>query len=147
MLSFEDDRTATPALQPAIGNGAGAGAPPIPASLLKTSQADVPAPSFRRVQAADKRVINGATDVNQLVPFKYKWAWEKYLAGCANHWMPQEINMSRDISQWKDSTALSEDERRLIKRNLGFFVTADSLAANNIVLKMFLKEGLCLSMN
>jgi hypothetical protein len=30
----------------------------------------------RRVNAADKRIINGKTDVNQLVPFKYKWAWE-----------------------------------------------------------------------
>ena len=48
----------------------------------------------RRVNAADKRIINGQTDVNQLVPFKYKWAWEKYLAACANHWMPQEVNMT-----------------------------------------------------
>src|SRR5574337_1289695 len=87
-----------------------------------------------RVNVADKRVINGKTDVNQLVPFKYKWAWEKYLATCANHWMPQEINMSRDIATWKDPQALSDDERRIVKRNLGFFVTADSLAANNIVL-------------
>jgi ribonucleoside-diphosphate reductase beta chain len=83
---------------------------------------------------ADKRIINGQTDVNQLVPFKYKWAWEKYLSTCANHWMPQEVNMSRDIATWKDPNGLTEDERRIIKRNLGFFVTADSLAANNIVL-------------
>ena len=82
----------------------------------------------------DKRIINGKADVNQLVPFKYKWAWEKYIAACANHWMPQEINMSRDIALWKDPNGLTEDERRIVKRNLGFFVTADSLAANNIVL-------------
>jgi len=87
-----------------------------------------------RVKAVDKRIINGKTDVNQLVPFKYKWAWEKYLATCANHWMPQEINMSRDIALWKNPNGLTEDERRIVKRNLGFFVTADSLAANNIVL-------------
>jgi ribonucleoside-diphosphate reductase beta chain len=92
------------------------------------------AKSARRVTAAEKRIINGQTDVNQLVPFKYKWAWEKYLATCANHWMPQEVNMSRDIALWKDPNGLTEDERRIIKRNLGFFVTADSLAANNIVL-------------
>jgi len=61
----------------------------------------------RRVNVADKRVINGTTDVNQLVPFKYKWAWEKYLAGCANHWMPQEINMNRDIALWKDPNGLT----------------------------------------
>jgi len=93
-----------------------------------------PAASQRRVNAADKRIINGHTDVNQLVPFKYKWAWEKYLSTCANHWMPNEVNMSRDIATWKDPNGLTDDERRIIKRNLGFFVTADSLAANNIVL-------------
>ncbi|MFO1339744.1 MAG: ribonucleotide-diphosphate reductase subunit beta [Burkholderiaceae bacterium] len=102
-----------------------------PASTASTAAA---ARNDRRVNVADKRIINGQTDVNQLVPFKYKWAWEKYLATCANHWMPQEVNMSRDIATWKDPNGLTEDERRIIKRNLGFFVTADSLAANNIVL-------------
>lgn len=89
---------------------------------------------FRRVAAVDKRIINGQTDVNQLVPLKYKWAWDKYHAACANHWMPQEIPMARDIALWKTPGGLTEDERRLVIRNLGFFVTADSLAANNIVL-------------
>ena len=99
------------------------------------SPADSAAPAkARRVKASDKRIINGQTDVNQLVPFKYKWAWEKYLASCANHWMPQEVNMTRDIALWKDPNGLTDDERRLVMRNLGFFVTADSLAANNIVL-------------
>jgi ribonucleoside-diphosphate reductase beta chain len=87
-----------------------------------------------RVRAEDKRIINGHTDVNQLVPLKYKWAWDKYLSACANHWMPQEVNMARDIGLWKDPRGLTDDERRIVKRNLGFFVTADSLAANNIVL-------------
>jgi len=87
-----------------------------------------------RVKVENKRIINGKTDVNQLVPFKYKWAWDKYLASCANHWMPQEVNMQRDIELWKSADGLTEDERRIVKRNLGFFVTADSLAANNIVL-------------
>ncbi len=106
------------------------------ASITPSSQ---PAPDAdrrddRRVRVEDKRIINGASDVNQLVPFKYKWAWDKYLATCANHWMPQEISMGRDIALWKSADGLTEDERRLVKRNLGFFVTADSLAANNIVL-------------
>src|SRR6476661_1056413 len=103
-------------------------------ALVSRPQAADATGTPRRVNAADKRIINGQTDVNQLVPFKYKWAWEKYLATCANHWMPQEVNMTRDIALWKDPNGLTEDERRIIKRNLGFFVTADSLAANNIVL-------------
>ncbi len=124
MLNFEEDFTPTPQPAPHM---------PAPAATA-AARGSTEALKQTRVRAADKRVINGATDVNQLVPFKYKWAWEKYLAGCANHWMPQEINMSRDIAQWKDPAALTEDERRVVKRNLGFFVTADSLAANNIVL-------------
>jgi len=105
-------------------------APAAAAGNPEASAADV----AKRVNADDKRIINAKTDVNQLVPFKYKWAWDKYLAGCANHWMPQEVNMQRDIELWKNPNGLTEDERRIVKRNLGFFVTADSLAANNIVL-------------
>ena len=149
MLNFEDD--AAPAARMSAGR-----MPPMPglhhsglssfmpsmaaAPLMGTPHVSFEVPQApeaaveRRVNAADKRIINGSTDVNQLVPFKYKWAWQKYLDSCANHWMPQEINMNRDIALWKDPKGLSEDERRLIKRNLGFFVTADSLAANNIVL-------------
>ena len=123
-----------PALEPVVPDRV-ALAPQSPASPQSQPQAgSVAARSDRRVRVEDKRIINGASDVNQLVPFKYKWAWEKYLATCANHWMPQEINMSRDIALWKDPNGLTEDERRLVRRNLGFFVTADSLAANNIVL-------------
>ena len=109
-------------------------APVAPMTLKDESPELSDTAKLRRVNIADKRIINGQTDVNQLVPFKYKWAWEKYLSACANHWMPQEIQMSRDIELWKNPNGLTEDERRLVKRNLGFFVTADSLAANNIVL-------------
>lgn len=125
---------ASPALHTAQVTPSVAVATPAAAPAAGTSIAAVAQHSTRRVNVADKRIINGQTDVNQLVPFKYKWAWEKYLATCANHWMPQEVNMSRDIATWKDPNGLTDDERRIIKRNLGFFVTADSLAANNIVL-------------
>lgn len=90
-----------------------------------------------RICVDDKRIINCRADLNQLVPFKYRWAWQKYLDACANHWMPQEINMNADIALWKDPLGLSEEERVIIKRNLGFFSTADSLVANNLVLAVY----------
>lgn len=90
-----------------------------------------------RIQVDDKQIINCRADLNQLVPFKYTWAWQKYLAGCANHWMPNEINMAADIALWKDPNGLTEDERTIIKRSLGFFSTADSLVANNLVLAVY----------
>ncbi len=142
-----DDNTATPSgpstgrmpdVSPSVAQAARA---PMhsPATDVEPPAAGADAYSARaassaRVSAEDKSIINCRADVNQLVPFKYKWAWDKYLSSCANHWMPQEVNMSRDIALWKDPHGLSDDERRIVKRNLGFFVTADSLAANNIVL-------------
>lgn len=91
----------------------------------------------KRVLAKDKRLMNCTkVDVNQLMPLKYHWAWEHYLNGCANHWMPTEVPMSKDIELWK-SNNLSEGERLMIMRNLGFFSTAESLVANNITLAIF----------
>jgi len=141
MLTWDEEVKPTPPTPLTRGSSASRLLEPLPfAPAPRTLDDGAPMPVAaaivppRRVRAADKRIINGQTDVNQLVPFKYKWAWEKYLASCANHWMPQEVNMTRDIALWKDPNGLTEDERRIVKRNLGFFVTADSLAANNIVL-------------
>lgn len=90
-----------------------------------------------RIRAADKRLINcSQVDVNQLMPLKYHWAWEHYVNGCANHWMPTEVPMGKDIETWR-SGKLSPAERTVILRNLGFFATAESLVGNNLVLAIF----------
>src|SRR5258708_20887155 len=91
----------------------------------------------KRINVEDKRLLNcKAVDVNQLMPLKYKWAWEHYLNGCANNWLPSEVPMQRDIELWK-SNKFSADERLVIMRNLGFFSTAESLVGNNVVLAIF----------
>ncbi len=90
-----------------------------------------------RISVDEKAMINCRADLNQLVPFKYDWAWQKYIDGCANHWMPQEVNMTADVATWKDDDGLSDDERRIIMRSLGYFSTADSLVANNLVLGIY----------
>lgn len=98
---------------------------------------DTESVSASRIHVDDKRMINCRADLNQLVPFKYDWAWKKYLDACSNHWMPQEINMSKDIALWRSTDGLSEDERLIVKRSLGYFSTADSLVANNLVLAVY----------
>jgi ribonucleoside-diphosphate reductase beta chain len=90
-----------------------------------------------RVDADTKRMINARADVNQLLPLKYRWAWEKYLAACSNHWMPTEVSMQADVALWRSPDGLTADERLLLTRNLGFFATAESLVANNVVLAVY----------
>ncbi len=87
---------------------------------------------------AEKTILNaGTTDPNKILPMKYKWARQHYKNGVANNWTPDEVNMQKDVETWKHPTALSDDERRLIMWNMGFFSTAESLTANNIVLAVY----------
>ena len=121
--------------------------PPSTLILTQPSPSDIAGPDptglgaiargAARVRVDDKAMINCRADVNQLLPLKYRWAWEKYLSGCNNHWMPTEISMQADIALWKSPNGLTEDERRAIKRNLGFFAASESLVANNIVLAIY----------
>ena len=111
--------------------------PPQPKEDSDTTGLGKIARGAARVRVDDKAMINCRADVNQLLPLKYRWAWEKYLSGCNNHWMPTEISMQADIALWKSTEGLTPDERRAIKRNLGFFAASESLVANNIVLAIY----------
>ncbi|WP_018950036.1 ribonucleotide-diphosphate reductase subunit beta [Thioalkalivibrio sp. ALMg11] len=127
---------AAPSVPPEPENAGQPLAEPNEEALTGTGLEDIEM-GAERIRVDDKKIINCHADLNQLVPFKYKWAWQKYLDGCANHWMPQEINMNADIALWKDPNGLTDDERTIVKRNLGFFSTADSLVANNLVLAVY----------
>jgi ribonucleoside-diphosphate reductase beta chain len=93
----------------------------------------------KAADASQKRIINSGEDwdLNQLVPFKHLFAWEKYLDACKNHWMPNEIDMTKDINLWRSDDGLTAQEKRIIEMSLGFFATADSLVANNLVLAIY----------
>jgi len=82
-------------------------------------------------------IRDSKTDPNKILPMKYLWARKYYQGGIANNWTPEEVSMQRDVEQWKSSTALTEQERHLILLNLGFFSTAESLTANNLVLAVY----------
>ncbi|MBI4173686.1 MAG: ribonucleotide-diphosphate reductase subunit beta, partial [Candidatus Aenigmarchaeota archaeon] len=95
-------------------------------------------PELRGVPVMDMGIINAAkTDPNKILPMHYLWAREYYKAGIMNNWTPEEISMQKDVEQWKSGKHISDDERRLILWNLGFFSTAESLTANNIVLAVY----------
>ncbi len=87
---------------------------------------------------AQKTILNNSsTDPNKILPMTYKWARQHYLDGVANNWTPNEVSMQKDVETWKAPRGLSDDERRLIMWNMGFFSTAESLTANNIVLAIY----------
>ena len=71
--------------------------------------------------------------VNQILPHKHPVVWDMFLKGVANSWSPAEVNMSDDIDQWKNGS-LSNDEKLLVRRCLGFFAGSESLVGNNLLL-------------
>lgn len=91
-----------------------------------------------KVDINKRKIINGENaDVVQLYPMKHTFAWDAYNAGNANHWLPTEISMQRDIEHWKSPTFLSAEERQAFETVLGFFTTADSIAANNVCMALY----------
>jgi ribonucleoside-diphosphate reductase beta chain len=92
----------------------------------------------KKLEINDSGIINNTkTDPNKILPMKYLWARQHYQDGVANNWTPEEVSMQKDVEQWKDPKFLTEDERRLILWNMGFFSTAESLTANNLVLAVY----------
>lgn len=90
------------------------------------------------VSQKEKTILNcSSTDPNKILPMKYKWARGHYKNGVANNWVPEEVNMQKDVEMWRSPNALSKEERHLIMRNMGFFSTAESLTANNLVLSVY----------
>src|SRR5690625_4334133 len=92
----------------------------------------------RRLSVDEKQIINCRADLNQIVPLKYHWAWDKYLAACANHWMPSEISMAADIAMWGDTNGLTDDVRRVIKQAIGYFYTYELLNSKHYVVGVLL---------
>ncbi len=133
MTSYDHDlSTASHLSEAQLGTSSVTDRSPISATGLETLEMGA-----SRIRVEDKKIINCQLDLNQLVPFRYPWAWKKYLLACANHWMPDEINMSADIALWQTADGLTADERVIVMRSLGFFATADSLVANNLVLAIY----------
>ena len=83
-----------------------------------------------------KLLTQNIAGVNRILPHKHKYAWDLFLKSCANNWMPTEISMQSDIKQWKNNE-ITEDEKLLVKRCLGFFAGSESLVGNNLLLSAF----------
>lgn len=90
-----------------------------------------------RINPEDKLVFGAKSDINQIVPVRLHWARDAWYNGCSNNWMPQEVDMKEDIAQWKEPGYLADRERLTIINSLGFFSTADSIVANNLIIAIY----------
>ncbi|AOU98740.1 ribonucleotide reductase [Acidihalobacter yilgarnensis] len=139
MLNWEDPLTTRPAA-PAPSRAPQAEAAdsrPETGADARPAPAAEPAHAIRPVNPDDKRVVNGLTDVNQLAPFKYPWAWNYFLNANKNHWTPLDINMASDVHDYFHKLTL--EERHVYENVLAYLTTSDILAMRNIGLAVMEK--------
>lgn len=78
-----------------------------------------------------KRVILGRKGAEfNVMPLKYKWAYDLYREMEANHWLPQEVPMFDDIQQWKDPRVLNDREKNIIRIGIGYFCAAEGIVGD-----------------
>ncbi len=77
-----------------------------------------------------RRMINGnTTNLNDFNNMKYAWVSDWYRQAMNNFWIPEEINMSQDI---KDYRILSEKEKTAYDKILSFLIFLDSIQTANL---------------
>ena len=64
-----------------------------------------------------------------MFPIKYDDIWKMYKKSVDSFWVPQEVDLSKDITDW---ISLSSDERNFIKMVLAFFAASDGLVLENL---------------
>ncbi|KHE70070.1 ribonucleotide-diphosphate reductase subunit beta [Halobacillus sp. BBL2006] len=70
-------------------------------------------------------IINGrSSNVLNWDDTRYSWAYPMYKNMLANFWIPNEINMSNDLKQWK---TLSDQEQSSFKKIIGLLAFLDSI--------------------
>ncbi|PKO56876.1 MAG: ribonucleotide reductase, partial [Betaproteobacteria bacterium HGW-Betaproteobacteria-21] len=133
--------SADPAARPPAPGDAPDGAPIVVAGATPAALAigaePLSALALAPVRAADKRIVNGKADINQLAPFKYPWAWEFFLNANKNHWTPLEISMAQDVHDYHHK--LTATERHVFENVLSYLTTSDILAMRNIGLAVMEK--------
>jgi ribonucleoside-diphosphate reductase beta chain len=129
-----------PALAPTFAPASPAAVPQAAAPVARPEPAVAApalAPTLAPVRAADKRIVNGQGDINQLAPFRYPWAWEFFLKANRNHWTPTEVNMAQDVQDYHHR--LTPAERHVFENVLAYLTTSDILAMRNIGLAVMEK--------
>ncbi|WP_066870559.1 ribonucleotide-diphosphate reductase subunit beta [Clostridium mediterraneense] len=85
---------------------------------------------FGDTEVSKKRMVNGnTTNLNDFNNMKYTWVSDWYRQAMNNFWIPEEINLSQDL---KDYKRLTKDEKTAYDKILSFLIFLDSIQTANL---------------
>ena len=67
-------------------------------------------------------------------PFKYPWAYDAWLQQQRIHWLPEEVPLADDVSDW--NRKLTKQEKNLLSQIFRFFTQSD-IEVNNCYMKHY----------
>lgn len=68
-----------------------------------------------------------------LFPIKYDDMWKMYKIAMDSFWVPEEIELEKDLDDWNNR--LTDNERYYIEHILAFFAQADGIVNENLLLR------------
>ncbi len=79
----------------------------------------------------DRKIFGGnPTGIFELNNIKYQWAYNLWEVMLNNTWFPKEVDMTRDVNDYKN---LTEMEKAAYDKALSQLIFMDSLQTNNII--------------
>ncbi|WP_075876732.1 ribonucleotide-diphosphate reductase subunit beta [Merdibacter massiliensis] len=82
------------------------------------------------IEVQKRRMINGnTTNLNDFNNMKYTWVSEWYRQAMNNFWIPEEINLTQDVLDYR---TLEDAERTAYDKILSFLVFLDSIQTANL---------------
>ena len=77
------------------------------------------------IEVGKRKIINGnTTNLNDFNNMKYKWVSDWYRQAMNNFWIPEEINLTQDLQDYR---LLSNAERSAYDKILSFLVFLQNL--------------------
>lgn len=85
----------------------------------------------------DEELLSDNANRFVLFPINYHNIWEMYKTAKSVFWVPNEVDLTKDIDDWNN--VLNDDEKFFIKNVLAFFSSSDSIVNENLAAR-FLNE-------
>jgi ribonucleotide reductase beta subunit family protein with ferritin-like domain len=82
-----------------------------------------------KLHEKDEPILRENPNRHVIFPIEHADLWAKYKQHMSVFWIPEEIDLSKDMNDW---VKLTDNERHFIKHILGFFAGSDGIVMENL---------------